>query len=337
MLVKKIKVAILIVLLFTISTLKAQHITLVQQGKPTSIRGLCVIDDETAWVCGSKGYVAITSNGGLTWSWQQVKGYENADFRSIEAFSNKEAIIMSSGSPAVILKTIDGGISWQLKYKNTDSSYFLDAMGFANHTYGFVLGDPIENRFLLLETKNGGETWNKYANNPVASKDEAAFAASSTCLRVLNDDSMIIATGGSAAEVDIPNKYNSWTHHQVPIYKGHASEGAFSVAINEQNLVVVGGDYQHDKNIDSTACYSNDGGQVWHLARKMPAGYQSCVEYLNNSMLLSTGTAGSNLSTDGGVTWAKFDDTSFNVCRKAKHGKLVLLAGNGGKLAILKP
>ena len=188
----------------------------------------------------------------------------------------------------------------------------------------------------MLETKNGGQTWDKYENNPVASKDEAAFAASSTCLRVLADDSMIIATGGSLAEVDIPNKYGSWTHHQVPIYKGHASKGAFSVAINGQNLVVVGGDYQHDKSIDSTACYSNNGGQVWHLAKKMPAGYQSCVEYINNSTLLSTGTPGSNLSTDGGLTWTKIDDTSFNVCRKAKHGNLVLLAGNDGKIAIYK-
>ena len=41
--------------------------------------------------------------------------------------------------------------------------------------------------------------------------------------------------------------------------------------------------------------------------------------------------------TDGGKTWSKINDDGYNVCRKAKHGKLVLLAGNGGKIGILRP
>jgi hypothetical protein len=40
---------------------------------------------------------------------------------------------------------------------------------------------------------------------------------------------------------------------------------------------------------------------------------------------------------DGGKKWTKFDAASYNVCRRAKHGKLVLLAGNGGKIALFKP
>src|SRR6185503_8714288 len=110
-------------LFFLVSvTCFGQTITLLQQGKPTSIRGLSVID----------GTIAITRNGGKTWEWEQVKGFEKADFRDIEAFSAKEAIIMSSGTPALILKTTDGGANWQVKYKNTDTGYFFDAMDFAN-------------------------------------------------------------------------------------------------------------------------------------------------------------------------------------------------------------
>jgi hypothetical protein len=60
------------------------------------------------------------------------------------------------------------------------------------------------------------------------------------------------------------------------------------------------------------------------------------VEYINDGVFLSTGTPGSNITTDGGKIWKQIDATSFNVCRKAKRGKLVLLAGNGGKIAILK-
>src|SRR5258707_7164352 len=130
-------------LLFFVSNTKAQHIEQLQGGKPTNIRGLSVVDDKVAWISGSKGYIAITIDGGKRWNWQQVKGFEKSDFRDIEAFSDKEAVIMSSGTPALILKTIDGGANWQVKYQNNDTTCFFDAMDFADRHHGYVLGDPI--------------------------------------------------------------------------------------------------------------------------------------------------------------------------------------------------
>jgi photosystem II stability/assembly factor-like uncharacterized protein len=320
-------------LLSIIFPVQAQQISLVQQGKPTSIRGLSVVNNKIAWVSGSKGYIALTTDGGKTWAWQQVKGFEQADFRDIEAFSDKEAIIMSSGTPALILKTIDGGANWQLKYHNADTAYFLDAMDFANARHGFALGDPIKNKFLLLETTDGGNTWNSYKNSPTALPGEAAFAASGTCLRV--GAAIFIATGGQSAEVDLTKLTGGWHHRHLPVLQRRAAQGAFSIAVSGYNLVVVGGDYQHDKRSDSTVCYSNDSGLTWKLARTPPFGYQSCVEFINATTCLSTGTPGTNISADGGRSWKKIDDTSFNVCRKAKHGTLVLLAGNNGKIGIL--
>src|ERR1700744_572242 len=106
--------------LLLVTPIKAQTITQLEQGKPTSIRGLSVVDDSVAWISGSRGTIAITRNGGRDWAWSQVKGFEKSDFRDIEAFSDKEAVIMSSGTPALILKTVDGGKNWQIKYRNTD-------------------------------------------------------------------------------------------------------------------------------------------------------------------------------------------------------------------------
>jgi photosystem II stability/assembly factor-like uncharacterized protein len=179
------KTPIILILLLCFQTLKAQKIELLQQGKPTSIRGLSVVDNKIAWVSGSKGYVSITTNGGKIWNWQQVKGYEKADFRDIEAFSDKVAIIMSSGTPAYILKTTDGGATWDLKYKNEDKAYFLDAMDFDGKKHGLIMGDPINNKFLILETNDAGDTWHLFKNQPDAMPNEAAFAASGTCLRMM--------------------------------------------------------------------------------------------------------------------------------------------------------
>lgn len=328
-------------LLFSFNAI-AQSIQVLQQGNPTSIRGLSVVNDSVAWVSGTKGTIALTHNGGKTWNWQQVKGFEKADFRDIEAFSDKEAVIMSSGTPALILKTTDGGANWKVKYRNTDTAYFFDAMDFADAKHGYVLGDPINSNFVLMETKDGGETWNMFKNRPDALPGEAAFAASGTCLRVDNGGGINIVTGGNYSrkltlDYIVPNL---WVSANIQILHGKQSQGAYSIA-NGGCMVIVGGDYQNDHRADSVAeywCYNGTwaGGNVYS-SKTPPAGFQSCVEYISENTFLSTGTPGTNITTDGGKTWAKIDDTSFNVCRKAKHGKLVMLAGNGGKIGIFRP
>jgi photosystem II stability/assembly factor-like uncharacterized protein len=329
-----------ILLILSTGIAKAQHITLLQQGKPTSIRGLSVLDDSVAWVSGSKGYIAKTTNGGKTWAWQQLKGYERSDFRGIQAFSAKEAIIMSSGTPALVLKTIDGGNTWIEKYRNTDTTYFLDAMDFADAKHGYILGDPIGNKFVLLETNDSGDTWNKFKTQPNALTGEAAFAASNTCLRV-EDGNIVIVTGGKYCRKLTLNKNtpDAWQSRDLDIIHGRSSQGAFSTARGSCDIVV-GGDYQNDTRTDSVAeywCYNGTyAGGPMRLSKTPPSGYQSSVEYIKDNIFLSTGTPGTNITIDSGQTWAKIDTVSFNVCRKAKHGTLVLLAGNEGKIAFFK-
>ncbi|MDN5287707.1 MAG: oxidoreductase [Mucilaginibacter sp.] len=319
------------------SITKAQNIVLLQQGSPTSIRGLSVVNDKTAWVSGSNGYIAITNNGGKTWDWQQVKGYEKSEFRDIEAFSNKEAVIMSSGTPALVLKTIDGGKSWQEKYRKTDTSYFFDAMDFDNNQRGYILGDPINNKFLLMETKDDGETWAEVKNTPDALSGEAAFAASGTCLRVKDGDIKIVSGGKSSRMITLKSRSEVWDYVNLPITHTKASQGAFSLVVKKNGGIIVGGDYANDKKTDSVSTiYTLHPHTLFHAPQKGPAGFQSCVEYIKGDIFLSTGTPGSNITIDGGKNWTKIDGTSFNVCGKAKHGKLVLLAGNGGKIAIFK-
>jgi photosystem II stability/assembly factor-like uncharacterized protein len=292
------------------------------------------VDDNVAWVSGSKGYVAITIDGGKTWDWQQLKGFEKSDFRDVEAFSAKKAIIMSSGTPALILSTADGGANWKVNYKQTDSTYFLDAMDFDSPKHGFVMGDPIKGKFLLMETNDGGTTWNNI-NGPDALPKQAAFAASGTCL--VANNLFAIATGGSSAELIISQQNNSnWVPHVLPIIHGKSAQGAFSVAAGKNQLIVVGGDYQHDIQQDSTACYSIDKGQTWRLSDSFSAGYQSCVAFINGYTFLSTGTPGTNITTNDGKNWSKIDDMSYNVCGKAKRGKLILLAGDKGKIGVFK-
>lgn len=327
---------VLIAALLLTYAVKAQQVQVLQEGKPSSIRGLFVLNDDIAWASGSNGYIAKTTDGGTTWAWQQVKGYDKADFRDIEVFSDQQAVIIASGTPAVILKTADGGQTWQQVFKNNDPAYFLDAMAFSDAKHGWVLGDPINGKFLLLETKDGGQTWkNRTDVAPPAQAGEAAFAASGTCLRV-DKKRLTIVTGGRVVNLIQSADYGThWQSIPLTIAKGKDSKGAFSVAQYKKNIIVTGGNYSSDMVTDSVACYA--GKQLnWQLPAAMPGGYQSCVEHINGKIYLATGTPGSNITFDNGATWKQIDTTSFNVCSKAKHGKLVLLAGNKGKIARMK-
>ncbi len=317
----------------------SQSIKILQQGKPCSIRGLSVLNNKIAWISGSKGHVAITIDGGKTWKWEQVKGFEQSDFRDIEAFSGKKAITMSSGTPALILKTIDGGENWKVVYRNDSAAYFLDAMTFVNSKTGYILGDPINRKFLLLKTTDGGESWKPMYNTPVALPGEAAFAASGTCIHTINKKGNIeFVTGGTVSRLLFYNPEKHWAACTLPLAQGQASKGAFSISSGKNQKIIVGGDYQKNKNTDSTACYSGFENTInkTQTAEHPPAGYQSCVTYINRKLFLSTGTSGTNLTNDGGKNWNPINANSFNVCVKAKRGNFVLLAGDQGKIALFK-
>jgi photosystem II stability/assembly factor-like uncharacterized protein len=312
---------------------KAQTVKVLEQTKPCSIRGLSVVDDHIAWVSGSSGYIGITTDGGQTWQWQQVKGFEKSDFRDVEAFSDKKAVIMSAGIPALIMTTNDGGLTWKVNYRKDDKAYFLDAMAFADDKHGYAMGDPIDGKLVLLDTNDGGANWHMMPNLPIALPQEAAFAASGTCVGINGKLLQIVTGGGTSRLFSWDNK--EWTYKPLPLLQGKDSQGAFSFAYGNGTTVFVGGDYQNNKRTDSVACYM--AGSVLKVQAKQPAGFQSCVSWLGKSVFLSTGTSGTNISIDGGATWSLVNDESYNVCKRAKQGKLVLLAGDKGKIGLFKP
>lgn len=316
----------------------AQTYTLVSltNGPNTSIRGMSIVSDELAWVSGSNGYVGKTTDGGKTWKWVQPAGYEQLDFRDIEAFDAEKAIVVNAGSPAYVLFTTNGGETWTESYQNLDSAIFLDGMDFWDQKNGIIFGDPILHKMQLLRTKDGGLTWNdisaKLKVNMTAG--EAGFAASGTSIRALPGGKTWIATGGSVANVYFsPNFGNSWRRFSCPIIQGESSTGAFSIAFNDKNKgVVVGGNYLKDNDNSNNVLLTYNGGKNWTKPAKPVGGYRSGVTYINTDVLVATGSSGTDISPDGGVTWHSISELNFNVVQKAKKGTLVLLAGNKGAL-----
>lgn len=334
-----VKVFYLIVFLLLPVIVVAQHIEMLHSGTGISLRGLSVADDKVVWAGGTNGTIGRSVDSGKTWKWMQVKGFEKTDFRDIEAFDAATAIIMGVAEPAYILKTNDGGNSWKVVFEDKRKGMFLDAMEFWNEQSGIVIGDPLEGKIFIARTFDGGNTWQGLPeqNYPVAESGEALFAASGTNIRPLSKKEACFVTGGNVSRLFIRNKTID-----LPLVQGRETTGANSIAVYDNKkqkpakyMVVVGGDFAADTVTAGNCAISKDGGNTWQTPEIPPNGYRSCVEFITNKKLVTCGTTGVDISEDGGMRWKLISSEGFHVCRKAKNGKMVFLAGKDGRIAKL--
>ncbi len=325
---KKIFLAVCLCLLY--QNIFCQQISICADSIPSSFRGLSVVSNSLLWVSGSNGTIGRSTDSGKNWKWMKVKGFEKTDFRDIEAFDEKTAVIMGVDEPAYILRTTDGGDTWKVAYKNDSKGMFLDAIDFWDKENGIVVGDPVNGRFFIARTFDGGKTWQNIPeeNKPITDSGEACFAASGTNVRELNKSEPVIISGGLTSHIFISDK-----KILLPILQGKESTGANSIAVkNSKTIIVVGGDFLEKESKKGNCALSVDGGNSWMQPQTPPSGYRSCVEYLSKDKWITCGLNGVDISNDNGMNWKKISDQSFNVCRKAKKGSAVYFAGAGGRI-----
>ncbi len=333
----------LLFLFFSINTFsqrkKLPKVEIIHSGVKTSLRGLSVVNNNVIWVSGSNGMVGKSVNAGKNWKWMTVKGFEKTDFRDIEAFDANTAIIMGIAEPAYILKTENGGDTWKVVFENKTSGMFLDAMDFRNAKDGVVIGDPVDGRFFIARTTDGGNSWKQEAEElrPKANEGEAFFAASGTNIRFLSNGSIVYVSGGKNSRVF----YNN-TPLQTMMTKGKETSGAYSIAVfdnfkrtNPKKILIVGGDYTADSLTANNCFISNTSGKSWSAPKTTPKGFRSCVEFLNKETLVTCGTNGVDYSFDGGTNWYPISIEEFHTCRFARFGNQVYLAGANGKIGKL--
>jgi len=305
-----------------------------------SFRGLSVVDDKVAWASGTRGTVIHTTDGGNTWRVDSIPGASTFDLRGIHARNANVAHVAATAGR--IWRTTDGGRTWSLRYQAADTSMFLDGITFVDDRTGFTLGDPMGGRFVILVTRDGGETWNEApaAGRPAAMEGEAAFAASGTSLVFKGPRLGWLGTGGSVARVSRTTDGGaSWIAAPSAIPPRAGSGGVFSVAFADaMHGIVVGGDYERPDSSNGTAAVTSDGGASWQPAKRFPRGYRSgvAIRRVNKDSLIAiaVGTTGSDVSGDGGLTWSPLDGTAFNAIQFAPSG-VAFAVGARGRVARL--
>ena len=316
-------------------------IEILHAGTSVSIRGLSVVSDQIIWVSGSKGMVGRSVNAGKNWKWITVKGFEQTEFRDIEAFDGNNAVIMGVGSPAYILKTNDGGDSWKIVFEDRRPNMFLDAMDFCNFQKGMVVGDPINGHPFVAVTDDSGNTWKELspANHGMAvDSGEAFFAASGSNIRYFFNGEYRIVSGGRKSRLLQQGKAT-----ELALLQGTESTGANAIDIFDdgvpdkpgKRMVIVGGDFSADSVGTGNCLYSTDGGKSCKKPVTPPLGYRSVVEFISKKELIACGLNGVDYSNDAGRNWTSLSTEGFHVVRIARVGSSVFLAGNRGRIARL--
>jgi photosystem II stability/assembly factor-like uncharacterized protein len=311
--------------------------------KDLTFWALSVVDKNAAWVAANKGTVGRSTNRALTkWIYNQVKGFEEREFRSIYAFDAQVAIVACVGSPASILRTIDGGKTWSEVYHNDSPEAFIDGIDFWNDEEGLVYGDPIDGRMLLLRTADGGKTWTELpeSSRPALTKGQASFASSGTGIRCYAGNKAVIATGGMVSQLFYSeDNGNTWRSSEPMLRQGRATGGIFSVAMgNEGQQIVVGGDFQDSTATELSMYHSGDG---WEIPERAPGGTRWCVESFDGPLAYAVGPTGSDETVDGGKTWRPFLDKhglqyDLHVIRRSRKGDVMVAAGRKGKLIVFR-
>jgi len=296
-------------------------------GLDTNLRGVSAVSAPDAkgtrtpvvWASGSNGVILRSLDAGKTWKHLHVAGGDALDFRGIVAFSAATAYLMSSGEgeKSHIFKTTDGGETWTLQYTGNRKDIFLDSIACLSETRCFALSDPLDGKFLLLTTTDG-QHWIPLAsgNMPAALPGEGAFAASNTCL-LLSGEEIFFGSGGPVARVfHSADKGRTWTVSETPIAHGNASSGIFSIARGDENeVVVVGGDYKNPKRASFVAAYSLDEGKTWQLSAQQPGGYRSSVACVDDALCVAVGPSGEDVSVSkvSAALWKPTDALNLNA------------------------
>lgn len=254
-----------------------------------------------------------------------IKLANRGENRDIEA-SNGVLFVMQSGDNGSVTKIDTSGYVGFIEPREW-KGVFMDALDFNGPT-GFLLGDPVDGNFTLYHTTNSGISWKPCEGKVPAITGEAAFAASGTNVHIANDSTYFFISGGMRSRFHKSmDNGKTWTSVDLPYYPS-ATTGAYSMCFaDDQNGVIVGGNYKQPELKMNTTYYTHDGGETWYNSFNPPGGYRSCVIH-HNGIYYACGQTGIDFSYDG-EEWIPFADGKYfamSVCNEQliatmRHGR----------------
>ena len=288
---------------------------------PVSGAGLSRIsikDANTAWTSyykasgsGSQNlkYVGITSNGGTTWTSKLISNLpSNALISDIQSIDSQKAFIVTApesgaGSANGLWKTENGGTSWSKITGVFSVASFGNIVYFWDTNNGIVIGDPVNGKYEMYKTTDGGNSWSVLATAPSQTEDDYGYVGG----KIVFGESMWL-TSNTGKILHTKDRGLTWDSFIAPLedFSGTDVNGSMSFSSATYGLLV---------DNSSTLWYTEDAGENWDI-KASDSYFDGDIKYIpgSSNTFISTGAnsasssgLGSAYSNDGGKNWTVID------------------------------
>lgn len=319
---------------------KLPELTPLQTGVDFSCRAVSAVSDQVVWASGTGNTVLRSVDGGASWECYTPADSLQMDFRCLYAWDADHAMVFSIASPAVGLKTDDGGKSWRQVYYDSRPGIFLDSVHFSDEQNGVAVGDPIEGRYVVIRSTDGGETWQEEVQ---PTGNGGMFAASNGCVQLLPSGKTVMVTGGTSSLVYVQEAPGAeWQCATTPLASGDENhcDGCYGIYMTDDlHGYVVGGNYAKVDRPGNLAI-TDDGGLTWQLSEQGLHGFTSSIQPFpqDAACLIASGSDGLSWSSDSGKTWRSLQLQlpegwkGFHALSAARQGSTVFAAGASGNM-----
>ena len=186
----------------------------------------------------------------------------------------------------LILKTTDGGESWQQGVTNVESEQdrhrapLLFGVTMCGETSGWAVGDD-----LILHTKDAGQTWERQQSDV---RGESIYSVACTNSEL----AWAVGTGGVMLRTTDGGK--TWIHSElIP------KQPLMQIRFFGRNGWIVGG-----SDDESVVIRSSDGGETWERQPNVAAGRVLDIFFIGDLGWIAGQTGRMLVTSDSGKTWS---------------------------------
>jgi photosystem II stability/assembly factor-like uncharacterized protein len=280
--------------------------------------GVCVVNPEIIWACGSSGTVVRTTNSGSNWSIVN-SGLPEIQYLHISAIDENTAWISGGTQGAKLYKTTNGGLNWIEQFYT--QPYWINNLHFFDANTGIFLRDPPGGNFDtcgFFITRNGGTNWLYSPNSPITTilTDNCMGVLDTNFVWFCDNDKLYKLTGGLNG---------TWQSYLI---------NGFAFTSQTEFINTNTGFATNSIKLLKTI----DGGNNWNeIFNNLGSGSLSLTSVPGSNMLIATSNLSLRMSYTLGNTWEplityQYSDSIYMWYADAADSNSIWVAVNKGRL-----
>jgi photosystem II stability/assembly factor-like uncharacterized protein len=275
-------------------------------GITNTLNCIRVVNNNIAWAAGDSGKVIRTVNSGMTWTSVDDGNFGDAIIWNIDALDSSTAFVTITPLPlstTYIYRTINGGNSWELVFSQDGG--FINDIHMINQMNGLAYGDPVDNKWTIIKTTDGGTSWSRISTEPSPNGSEVGFyynslyMIGSTDIWFLGTQRVYRSSDGGATWTNslTPDYYLSvwFINDSVGMCSSNSNAGlSTNSGINWNQITVPGsGSYYSLAGSGTRDFWTASDGYVYHTT-DFGSNWSSELIFFGNIFAMDFVTIGSN-------------------------------------------